>query len=77
MSFPAIAQGCGIRRVYEVLSDDVMVHTTGDGHMTPPWGLAGGGPGTALSGDADNGVSGLGTLYLHAVLNESLAVFQT
>ena len=38
--------GCGIRRVYEVLRDDVMVHTTGDGHMTAPWGLAGGGNGT-------------------------------
>ncbi len=38
--------GCGIRRVYEVLRDDVMVHTTGDGHMTAPWGLAGGDKGT-------------------------------
>jgi N-methylhydantoinase B len=38
--------GCGIRRVYEVLEDDVLVHTGGDGHMTPPWGLAGGGNGT-------------------------------
>lgn len=38
--------GSGIRRVYEILADGVMVHTTGDGHMSPPWGLAGGGDGT-------------------------------
>ncbi|MCZ6642225.1 MAG: hydantoinase B/oxoprolinase family protein [Gammaproteobacteria bacterium] len=38
--------GCGIRRVYEVLTDGVVVQTSGDGHMTAPWGLAGGGNGT-------------------------------
>ena len=38
--------GSGIRRVYEILTDGVMVHTTGDGHMSPPWGLAGGNDGT-------------------------------
>jgi N-methylhydantoinase B len=38
--------GCGIRRVYEVLRDGVVIHTTGDGHMTPPSGLAGGATGT-------------------------------
>lgn len=41
---PSATSGCGIRRVYAGLSDDVVVHTTGDVHMTPPWGLVGGDP---------------------------------
>jgi len=38
--------GAGIRRVYEILADNVLVHTAGDGHEHPPWGLAGGENGT-------------------------------
>ena len=38
--------GAGIRRVYEILVDKVLVHTAGDGHEHPPWGLAGGNNGT-------------------------------
>ena len=38
--------GSGIRREYEILTDGVILHTTGDGHMNPPWGLAGGSDGT-------------------------------
>ena len=41
--------GAGIKRVYEILTDGVMVHTTGDGHMSPPWGLSDGGDGTLSS----------------------------
>jgi N-methylhydantoinase B len=38
--------GRGIRRRFEVIADGVTLHTTGDGHMTPPWGLDGGSNGT-------------------------------
>ena len=38
--------GSGIRRIYEILTDNVLILTAGDGHQSPPWGLAGGGNGT-------------------------------
>lgn len=34
--------GLGMRKVYEILQDDVTLSTAGDRHSTRPWGLAGG-----------------------------------
>jgi len=34
--------GLGVRRIYDVLSDGVLLSTYGDRHNTPPWGLADG-----------------------------------
>lgn len=38
--------GHGVRKVYEVLRDDVTLSTAGDRHTTRPWGLAGGSEGS-------------------------------
>ncbi len=34
--------GLGVRRVYDILEDGVLLSTNGDRHMTGPWALAGG-----------------------------------
>ncbi|MEZ5856984.1 MAG: hydantoinase B/oxoprolinase family protein [Hyphomicrobiaceae bacterium] len=34
--------GLGVRRVYDILDDGVLLSTNGDRHMTGPWALAGG-----------------------------------
>lgn len=38
--------GLGVRRVYDILDDDVLISTNSDRHNTAPWGLAGGNDGS-------------------------------
>jgi len=61
--------GRGIRRRFEVIADGVNLHTTGDGHMTAPWGLGGGDNGTlstkrVLRGNNTIELSALSTVAL-------------
>ena len=69
----------GIRKVYEILADDVTFCTNGDRCESAPWGANGGGPGS-LSGfriERGNEVIALGALNTLRVQKGDVIVAET
>jgi len=71
--------GMGIRKVYEILSDDVTFCSNGDRCDSAPWGVAGGGPGSrsAFRIERDGEVINLGALNTLRVRKGDVIVVET
>ena len=71
--------GMGIRKVYEILSDDVTFCSNGDRCDSAPWGVAEGGPGShsAFRIERDGEVIKLGALNTLRVRKGDLIVVET